>query len=112
MSTRYPAPSPISKERADRFVALTSRSAQLPMVEITEATVRIWTMYDYQREHGTYMEIWRDGLVTLVTVQPSGKRDSSTLREPDRVRRIEREEEHKVRTPKRKPKRSRVANRF
>jgi hypothetical protein len=52
-------------------------TAQMPLIEVVRVRpyhIRIWTAYDYEREHGTYTAVFFSGMVKTVTVYPDGHR--------------------------------------
>jgi hypothetical protein len=86
MSSRFEFHKPIGRQRLRNFVALDHLTAQLPLLEIKpyKEIVRIWTAYDAQRLCGTYTEVHWNGLVTTVTVYPSGEKLEKVNRPADK----------------------------
>jgi hypothetical protein len=61
-------------ERLKDFVALEGITAQVPLIEVNKTgEVKIWTAYDITRTHGTFTQVYHNGMVKTVTVAPSGR---------------------------------------
>jgi hypothetical protein len=85
VGSRFDWRQPLKLDRLKDFVALEGLTAQTPLIELPRMSItpiKIWLAYDITRTHGTFVEVWLDGMVKTVTVQPSGKRDEMTVRPP------------------------------
>ncbi len=77
MNSRYKQQKPLALERAKRFVAMDTVTAQIPLIEVVRKQpyhIRIWTAYDYDRVCGTYTAVYFSGMVKTITVYPAGNK--------------------------------------
>jgi hypothetical protein len=71
--TRFHIVKPMSRERRDKIVAMTTISSQTPLVELVNGKmIRIWTMYNAEVEQGTFTDVFFDGLVVTRTIYKGG----------------------------------------
>ena len=78
----------LTLQRLKDFVALDNLTAQTPLIEVMNGTVRIWTAYDTTRTHGTFCEVLQNGSVKTVTIYPSGRRHEILNKPPDNIKRV------------------------
>ena len=83
--SRFDWRQPLTLDRLKCFVALDNITAQVPLIEVTKrGEMKVWTAYDTTRTHGTYTHVYANGMVTTVTVYPSGRRSVIVNREKTR----------------------------
>jgi hypothetical protein len=86
--SRYEIPKPLPLERINRMCGLPFHGQPI-WIEIMpdkRRRIRLWVSYDYAREHGSYTDVYFDGMIESVTVYPSGRAVKKLNRPADRKR--------------------------